>query len=266
VFPAWDCLPYTACRPTGYGRAAGDVEPAGDPQDARRARIISASVGAALQRVPPRACTPRPPPSCARADGRRGLADEVSSENGAAAPRRSWSRANRGARRLLTLPARPSRCVWTFSATRWKRPPFDPMSQRSTGTATRSCCSRSAKCCSRPEHRALPQRLSRAVRQRLGRGPALRGGVGFASCRCRALAAAVPRSHGDAVDYCPASSRRTMRRRHLARYELIADYYDAPEDRRQGRHDGRRISPSAEPLHQALRMGAMLPRMHSSRR
>ena len=131
--------------------------------------------------------------------------------------------------------------------------------------ATRSCCCRSARCCSTTDS---IERFRTGYRELFGsrrRRPALRGGVsaGAAPCRHGALAAAVPRAAGDAVRLLPrarsSGSTTRSRRRSTRGSELIADYYDArAEDRRQGRHARRRrlqAGAARAALSRAARMG-----------
>ena len=141
---------------------------------------------------------------------------------------------------------------------------FDPMSQRSTGDARRGRAAAGQRgAADAGQHRALPRRLSRAVRQCRGRRRALRGGVGRpAPCRHGALAAAVPRAPRDAARLLPRGDRhgrppdrRGLRGAPRADRRLLRR---PPEDRRQGRHERRRrlqAGAARAALPQAVGMG-----------
>ena len=139
------------------------------------------------------------------------------------------------------------------------------MSQRSTGDARRGRAAAGQRgAADERQHRALPRRLSRAVRQCRGRRHPLRGGVGRpAPCRHGALAAAVPRPPGDPARLLPRGDRhgRPPDRRGLAG-AARADHRllrRPPQDRRQGRHERRRrlqAGAARTPLSQAVGVGA----------
>ncbi len=129
VFPAWDCLPYDRLSPhpdivaerlETLSRLAALRKP-GSP-----GRIILASVGAALQRVPARSLYAEAATILRKGQTRRRrLADQVPGRE------RLWPRRDgHGARRvrgpwricsISSRRARPSRCASICSATRWRR-------------------------------------------------------------------------------------------------------------------------------------------------
>ena len=202
VFPAWDCLPYDRLSPhpdivaerlETLARLAAPRKP-GAP-----GRIILASVGAALQKVPPRSLYAE-----AAVVLRKGQTLDVDwltkflGENGygRVGDRDGAGRVRRARRPGRSLPAghiraaaaRPvRRHAGGDPLVRCHEPALDRHARGGRPAAGKRGAADEGK------HRALPRRLSRAVRQCRGRRCALRGGVGRpAPCRHGALAAAVP--------------------------------------------------------------------------
>ena len=156
VFPAWDCLPYDRLSPHPdivAERLETLVRLAAPKKPGAPARIVLASVGAALQRVPPRSLYAEAAVVLRKGQtARRRLADEVPGRE------RLWplrdrdgaGRVRRARRPGRSLPARHVRAAAARPVRRHAG--GDPLVRRHEPAldrrrATRSCCCRSARCC-----------------------------------------------------------------------------------------------------------------------
>ena len=273
VFPAWDCLPYDRLSPhpdivaerlETLARLAAPRK-AGAP-----ARIILASVGAALQKVPPRSLYAE-----AAIVLRKGQTLDVAwltkflSENGygrSETVMEPGEFAVRGGLVDLFPPgtSEPLR-LDLFGDTLEAIRSFDAMSQRSTGARDEVVLLPVSEVLLTPESIA---RFRSGYRELFGNvaGDDILYEAVSAGQRHVGMEHWLPLFHDHLetlLDYCPeaiVTADHQIAEAFQARHELITDYYDARlQDRRQGRHERRRrlqAGAARAPLPQAVGMGA----------